>query len=649
MPATNSGDERQSLVLFVFLTAATIAAMLPAGLAAQPGTGTLRVDVATGTDSGSCGGPTTPCDSIQQAVELATDFDTILVAEGTYTYNGSVFCENAISQSAVVCVLNKQLSILGGYSTGNWGSADHENNVTTIDGGNQRKAVLVQTTSAAAPPASLRIEGFTITRGRAQGGNNGDSTVTFAFGGGMDSADASVEVRDVLFTDNQSLAGDNTSGQFGSGFGGSGSGGALAIRDNPNTSLEVTGTLERVTFRNNLAEGGTGPNTGGLALGGALFIYESTVTGDTLVFENNTARAGDSSGCGQQNCNPDSGLRADALGGAVAFEALGSRTTPDFSVTTLTNVIATGNTALGGDANAKGGGGFGGAFFAERATVTLRDADVRNNEALGGAASAGGIGAGGGFMSTRATVTLDRVQLLLNDATGGAGPTTKGSGGGGGGYFSKPDGNTTVTITNSIIADNVATLGNGGGNTGGGGGGLFFLGSRGFVSHTTVARNRAPSMAQQGIGIVLVDFNGTGGANVDFDHSIIADHTDWDGGAAAHIQDDSTITFDTGLFAGNVRDTNFGGVPAAAGVIAGIGSMLSAGSAGFVSPGSPNYDYHLDVGSAAIDEAIGSNETTDIDGDTRIGTRDIGADELGNSLHSDDFELGNLSRWSSVV
>jgi hypothetical protein len=52
-------------------------------------------------------------------------------------------------------------------------------------------------------------------------------------------------------------------------------------------------------------------------------------------------------------------------------------------------------------------------------------------------------------------------------------------------------------------------------------------------------------------------------------------------------------------------------------------------SASFVSPGSPDYDYHLSDSSSALDQAVGSPETLDMDGEARPADEasDIGADE----------------------
>ncbi len=78
--------------------------------------------------------------------------------------------------------------------------------------------------------------------------------------------------------------------------------------------------------------------------------------------------------------------------------------------------------------------------------------------------------------------------------------------------------------------------------------------------------------------------------------------------------------------------------------------MLVAPSAGFFSPGAPDYDYHLIEISPAVDQAIGSTTPDDIDGETRGQAPDIGADERtgpAEALFWDGFETGDLRRWSS--
>jgi hypothetical protein len=56
---------------------------------------------------------------------------------------------------------------------------------------------------------------------------------------------------------------------------------------------------------------------------------------------------------------------------------------------------------------------------------------------------------------------------------------------------------------------------------------------------------------------------------------------------------------------------------------------MISGSADFISPGAPDYDYHILGSSAARDQATGSTVIVDIDGESRtlFGEHDIGADE----------------------
>jgi hypothetical protein len=64
---------------------------------------------------------------------------------------------------------------------------------------------------------------------------------------------------------------------------------------------------------------------------------------------------------------------------------------------------------------------------------------------------------------------------------------------------------------------------------------------------------------------------------------------------------------------------------------------VSAASANFVSPGAPNYDYHIKKTSAAKDAATGSASGKDMDDQARpwFGAPDIGADEYVPIVLSD--------------
>jgi hypothetical protein len=95
------------------------------------------------------------------------------------------------------------------------------------------------------------------------------------------------------------------------------------------------------------------------------------------------------------------------------------------------------------------------------------------------------------------------------------------------------------------------------------------------------------------------------------------------------VQQNNSVMFNHGLFAGNIKNTNANGSPMPVGTIDGLSTMASATSAGFISPGSTNYNYHIRIDSPAKEQATGSTTPDDIDGQTRPynGVYDFGADE----------------------
>jgi hypothetical protein len=577
---------------------------------------TTRHVASSGSDSGSCGTISQPCRTIQQAINMASNGDTILVAAGTYTYSGSSTCLDGVS-TAVVCVLSKHLTILGGFSTSNWISANPGSNVTTIDGQNSHRGVQLHGLTAAG--ASLRIEGFTIQNGRKQGSATGGDALTFAFGGGLLADRGSVTARNLIVKNNQALGG-NTS----SSYGGAGTGGGMAFRSNSNGIL-----LENILFEDNLARGGTGVDRGGYGIGGGLYTLDAVVTARNLTFTNNTAQAGSSNGSGSSANN-----YADAQGGGAAIH--------NFSVATLDNIVATGNQALGGNApNGNAGGSFGGGLYTERATAVFTNIHLEDNLSQGGAgrdpATNSSLGNGGGFAGARSDVTLAQANIVNNIAQGGVGDIYWGAGGGGGVYFSGfADGN-TLELINTVIADNVASLGQSGSGstTGGGGGGLFVNGGQANLTHVTLAQNQLGHVSMQGIGLVAIN-----SAAVNVAYSIVANHTT---AIALHAQPGSTVNFDTNLLNNNSVDTGGGGS------FTGSGSNFT-GSPDFIAPGAPNYNYRIDNGSAAIDQAGGSGTAVDIDNQSRtaFGSADVGADEFAPLyLHAQPNNQTLILSWAA--
>lgn len=573
---------------------------------------TTRYVATTGSDSGDCSSVASPCHTIQYAVNQSSSGNRILVALGTYIYGSQVdYCSNqtSIKPASVICFVDKGLTILGGYSTNNWLTASPSVNITVIDGQNIYRGVAA--IGYLTTTAYLDMEGFTIQNGLAQGPTNYDTT---GIGGGMLVQHAAVTLKDMVFKNNQAI-GQNTS----SGAGGSADGAAIRIESTP---VGTSSLLQRVTFDNNRSYGGTGPDRGGVAFG-ALFIYASNVTVENAIFTDNLAQAGSSTGNGTSG-----GLNADALGGALGVELC--------NIINIWHIIVSGNQIRGGNATEKGGGAYGAGILVEDTTLfSISDAYVENNTAIAGNARIGGNAGGGGIIVVNSgQATFERVKVINNSAIGGnstsggmAGP----SAGGGMYIFATHTGTFHATLNNVIIAENQANQGSIGvqplGN--GGGGGIIIHGTNADINHTTIVRNQIGSNLVLGQGLVVQPWDSLPAA-VNLNNSIISDHSGGDARASAIVvEPGSTLTFNHGLFAGNTRNTNENAMPVSPGTINGLSTMLSANSVGFISPGSPSYNYRLRLDSPARDQATSSTISDDIDGQSRPynGASDLGADE----------------------
>ena len=585
---------------------------LPAGQTrAAPEARTIRVD-SNGVNAGTCGGESNPCRDIQYAVDRAVSGDTILVAAGVYLRNASINPCSFLVTPAVLCFYNKQLTIRGGYNFYNWNTPS---GTTVIDGqGAWHGVVVVQTV---ANSTFLTMSGFTIQNGRSFGSDKngaGDSFTRQGVGAGLWAQSASVNLTDMIF-------GNNIAKGVDSGFsdGGAGTGAGLAVTSGPTRS-----TLTRVIFESNQAIGGNGAVRGGVALGGGLFTYQTELVGNNISFVNNHAFAGNSNGSGTYQT-----LQADALGGAGSFET--------GSLTTFNGVTLSYNSAVGGNAGsgggAQGGNAFGGALFVENAVLTVNDALITDNQAIGGKAFNAGGGFAGGIHGQNGGVTINRARVLSNKAVSGvsSGGSARAAAGGGLNFNLIP-GYTpirTVSIANSIIANNRVEYG--GPTSYGAGGGVIVQAMAGSISHTTIARNTLGPGIIHGQGLLVQSsLGGAGtGANVQLSHSILAEHTGTAGAPALEVQGASTATLNQNMFAGNTKNTNGDGQPAQVGTINGLASSVYAASGGFASPGAPNYDYRLNSASAAINKATNSSLTTDFQLQERPNgaARDIGADE----------------------
>jgi hypothetical protein len=568
-----------------------------------------------GVDDTAHGSAAAPFRNIQFAINQANNGDRIHVATGTYGYNAAVDSLSGFLHinPAVIEIADKQLSLFGGFDN-TFTQRDSNAFPTVIDGGGQFQGAYFL---AGGVDTSVAMDGFTMQNGVSRPQSQlGGLEAVYAFGGGMFINDAArpttagpYTLSNMIFKNNQAIAANSD-------VGGNAAGGALGLRFVNNI------TLQNVAFDSNTSQGGAGGTSGGGGLGGAIHADQSTVTGFGVTFTNNRALAGAATGDGKTA----TGVTADALGGAVAVQVNAS--------VNFQGVIATGNVAIGGNAATNAGIGFGGAFYAEDATISLTDGNLRGNIARGGTATNGGQGAGGAVESLNSTVVLNRVQVVVNSAQAGNGSAST-SAGGGGLYFTrigKTD-STFIALTNTLVADNsVVFTGPVPATVGGGGGGIWFQGVNANLTQCTIANNSLTAPLAAGVAMILIDSD-VPKTTVGLSYSIVANHANGGSGSAAvsvgqgvSSGGNNAITYNTVMYSGNAHDDNSAG--GAAGTFNGLASVIHARNVAFVSPGAPAEDYHLQAVSPAINMAVGSATTLDLDQNVRTPPPDLGAYEF---------------------
>ncbi|HXJ33721.1 MAG TPA: choice-of-anchor Q domain-containing protein [Candidatus Eisenbacteria bacterium] len=579
-----------------------------------------------GVDVAGCGTFDSPCATIQYVVDnLIPRGTAATIKVGVGVFDGQTPCDAGTgADHAVVCVVDKYATILGGFVPPNWDTPTGDPSDTVIDAQGQGRGVVAVHSGPTHPAAGIEMDGLTIQNGMAHGQAGTSVAQTWAFGGGMLSGTCPVTLRNMIFRNNTAVGGTTSQAD-----GGRGSGGGLALTGTPGTTSPAT--LTNVTFDANTVHGGDGQEAGGYALGGAMITFGYGVSADGLVFTNNTATGGNSNGDGTAGTD-----KADALGGAVAIEVDSSAD--------LRHVTASGNVAMGGNAlNGDGGGAFGGAFFAELGTLTLTDAALVGNLAHGGdgtnSVGDSSIAQGGAMMATMTALTLDRVAFVDNEARGGNGAAYGGISEGGGvaiAIGSRDGVDLPFTIRNSVMASNRVSVGSGT-LAGGGGGAMWIQGATGTVEHATIADNHLgePHLLGGGVGILPLNGFQTRAA---FNNCIFANHNSpatQPGvytNAALWVAQNATADVTRVLFANNIHDSNAGiwdvlNVPSGTINLSGV---VTAPNAGFVSSGDPDNDYHLAAGSPAVNQAGPSGVAVDLDGAARPSgpSPDLGAYEF---------------------
>lgn len=324
--------------------------------------------------------------------------------------------------------------------------------------------------------------------------------------------------------------------------------------------------------------------------GGGLFLRDTTLA--TLVQDNTiVGNSGGDGGGGLVMSDGHGTIKNNLISHNYAFYWAGGAELGNSDATFQGNVVAN---------NSVMGGGYGIGLRLYGSNAIIYDNVIANNhstiENTGGGISAQGghptidhntisnhtARRGGGIYLAGCNASLSGNVIHGNEATthGGALCIESGS---------------TVTLTNNIVVDNQAhTLADG----------ITLNDSRGLLLHNTVADNHGT-----GVGIY-------GGVTTTLylTNSIIAGHS----AVGISVTDGSTATLEATLWYGNGSDTGGEGT-----IITGTHNYW--GDPVFVYPNGG--DYHIDVGSAAIDRGVGAGITVDMDGAPRDALPDLGTDE----------------------
>lgn len=576
----------------------------------------------TGNDGGNdCTNDSSPCRTIQHAVDVAATDDVILVATGVYTdmhvrlVPPGYRYPPASGTITQVVYVSKTVAIRGGYTTAFTDPPAPEANPTTLDAQGKGRGMVI------AGAVSPTVEGLRFTGGYATGlgGSTWENSIVGG-GGAVYIISATASFSNNLVFDNASHDG---SGLFLYGS-------AATLSNNTissNTAVyfgggvflyESAATLDGNTINANTT---TDPS---ISSGGGMYVFKGAVTliGNTVY--SNTV---ESNGGGIiLNTAPNSTL----VGNTIMSNIAGSTGRGGgLWMRYCDGTVLSGNTFVANATGSRGGGLYGdgghvtlvenrivsntadlggGMWFAGRA-VTLTGNTILSNTAEVG----GGVcleynkamldgntisfnratledGEGGGLFLYESDARLNGNIITFNSAD---------RGGGLGLYRSSP------ALTNTVIADNIA---------GKSGAGLNIrLRSLARLWHTTIARNHGGD----GSG-VYIDFMGESGAggivsNVAMTNTILVSHT-----VGITVATGSTATLAATLWHSNTHDWGDTGTIL-------TGALNYRGDPLFAADG-----YHLLDGSAAIDKGVDAGVTSDIDGDARPCGQgyDLGADEI---------------------
>jgi len=302
--------------------------------------------------------------------------------------------------------------------------------------------------------------------------------------------------------------------------------------------------------------------------GGGLYLASSpaTLSGNTI-----TTNTADDKGGGLRLYSSDARLSGNTITANTAHKDGGG-----LYLSSSDDAVLSGNTVTANTANEDGGG----------LRLYSSDATLSGNTVTANIAHKDG----GGLYLSSSAATLNGNTVTANHAD---------RYGGGLRLYSS-----TVTLTNNVIADNRARSA---------GSGLHIEHSSPHLLHNTIARNSGGD----GSGVYVTN-EGPSYSTVALTNTILVSHTVGINVMAGNMATLKYTLWGTDAWA---NDTDWGG----AGTIVSTHNYWDAPA--FVAPDLG--DYHIGLGSAAVDAGMDAGVNDDIDGDLRpMGGYDIGADEL---------------------
>jgi uncharacterized repeat protein (TIGR01451 family) len=512
-------------------------------------------------------------DSVQAAVDAASEGDEIRVAAGTYTG------VSARAGETQVVYINKSVTVRGGYTTTDWSTSNPISNPTTLDAEGQGRVLYI------AAGISPTVEGLRITGGSAEG-----------LGGGRDGQDVGggVYVHGGAATISGCQVVSNAAA-LGGGIYVVGGRATLAANEVVGNSAERYDSVD--------ARGGGVYLRGGDALildntfrankadyGGGLYALEGKVSLISNRWVENRATM-DGGGVGTSAATPyfsgnilEGNTAGEVGGGAVLY----------WSDATMDGSTFRENTAR-----------WGGGLWQSQGTLAFSGGVVISNTATNGG--------GGILVDSEGLAAVAESRLIANQAQVSAG---------GGLYLLR---NSEAVLTNTIIADNQAAKH---------GNGLHVWASSARLVHTTLARNGRSTIPAS---TRLTRGDSTTTAEPQAASADLAGIYVRDGDVAlidtVFVGHEVGLYVDGGT-AASLESTLWGGGTWVNGIDwSGPGTITHTndywGDPAFVDPDAG--DFHIGPSSAAIDQGVDAGADHDIDGDPRPvparGGFDLGADE----------------------